>query len=160
MILALAASLSLVLAAPQGAPQESLVFSGPGAVVLNFVKADRVEQFEAALADLRRALETSDNPVRRQQGEGWRVFSAAEPGPDGTAIFVFVVNPVLRGADYSVKAVVEDAFDEAEARRVVEAFGQSLASVQVFNVESLPSPGSGEAHEPRQQRQQRPLGRR
>jgi hypothetical protein len=126
----MAALLSVLLLVATGAPQDSLIFAARTGIVLNYVKADRVEQFEAALAELRTALETSENPIRRQQADGWQFFRAEEPGPSGTVVFVFAMNPVLRGADYAIHAVLEDALSEEEAGRIAREFADSLAGPQ------------------------------
>jgi hypothetical protein len=118
------------------ATQDTLVFGARTGLVLNYVKADRVEQFEAALAQLRKALETSENPIRRQQAEGWQFLRTEEAGPSETIVFVFVVDPVLRGADYAIRAVLEDALSEDEASRIAREFAGSLAAAQiVLNLE-------------------------
>jgi hypothetical protein len=122
---------AIVLLSASAGAQDSLVFAARAGIVLNYVKADRVEQFEAALAELRKALETSDNPIRRQQADGWQFFRAEEAGPSETVVFVFAVDPVLRGADYAIRAVLEDALAEDEALRIAREFADSLAAAQV-----------------------------
>jgi hypothetical protein len=122
---------AIVLLSASAGAQDSLVFAARAGIVLNYVKADRVEQFEAALAELRKALETSDNPIRRQQADGWQFFRAEEAGPSETVVFVFAVDPVLRGADYAIRAVLEDALAEDEAMRIAREFADSLAAAQV-----------------------------
>jgi hypothetical protein len=129
---AMAALLTAVLLFTAGvATQDSLIFGSRTGLVLSYVKADRVEQFEAALAELRKALEVSDNPIRRQQADGWQFFRAEEAGPSETVVFVFAVHPVLRGADYAIRAVLEDALAEDEALRIAREFADSLAAAQV-----------------------------
>jgi hypothetical protein len=122
---------AIVLLSASAGAQDSLVFAARAGIVLNYVKADRVEQFEAALAELRKALETSENPIRRQQADGWQFFRAEEAGPSETVVFVFAVDPVLRGADYAIRAVLEDALAEDEALRIAREFADSLAAAQV-----------------------------
>jgi hypothetical protein len=129
---AMAALLTAVLLFTAGvATQDALVFGSRTGLVFSYVKADRVEQFEAALAELRKALETSENPIRRQQADGWQFFRAAEPGPDGAVVVIFAVDPVLRGADYGIRAVLDDALAEDEAGRIAREFADSLAAAQV-----------------------------
>ena len=38
-------------------------------------------------------MTASENPVRKQQAAGWRVFKAAEPVPGGNALYVCLVDP-------------------------------------------------------------------
>src|SRR5258705_1544160 len=102
-------------AAPAAAPAQAaapspFVFNGDGGVILNFVKADKTADFEMALGKLKEALAKSEKPERKQQAAGWKVFKAAEPGPNGAAIYVFIIDPVAKGADYSVGNIVVEAF--------------------------------------------------
>jgi hypothetical protein len=107
------------------------VFGSDVALVLNFVKPDRTENFEAVIAKLKEALQKSDRPERKQQAVGWRVFKAAEPGPAGAAIYLFVIDPPLKGANYSVAALVAEAFP-AEAQTLQEDFADALAQGQTL----------------------------
>src|SRR5437868_4153065 len=88
-------------AAP-AAQQNPFVFPGDGGVVLNFVKADKTADFEMILGKVKEALAKSEKPERKQQATGWKVFKATEPGPSGAVIYVFVMDPVSKGAEYSV----------------------------------------------------------
>ncbi len=45
-------------------------------------------------------------PVRNQQGWGWKIFKAAEPGPNGSVLYVFVMDPAVKGADYGVAKIL------------------------------------------------------
>jgi len=127
------ALVALVVAAYQQAqpappPQ---VFGSDVALVLNFIKADRTADFEAVIAKLKEALQKSDRPERKQQAVGWRVLKAAEPGPAGAAIYLFVIDPPLKGANYSVAALLAEGFP-AEARALEQAFASDLAQGQTF----------------------------
>ena len=77
---------------------------------LNAIRADGTDDIGMGLARLAEALANSPNPVRRQQAEGWRVFRAAESGPNSSVLYVFVVDPVVPGADYGVARVLAEAF--------------------------------------------------
>ena len=107
------------------------VFGSDVALVLNFIKADRTADFEAAIAKLKDALQKSERPERKQQAVGWRVFKAAEPGPNGTAIYVFVIDPLLKGANYSVATLLAEGFP-AQAEAFQQDFADALAQGQTF----------------------------
>jgi hypothetical protein len=107
------------------------VFGSDAALVLNFIKPDRAADFEAVLAKLKEALQKSERPERKQQAVGWRVFKAAEPGPAGTVIYLFVIDPALKGANYSVAALLAEAFP-ADAQALQQDFADTLAQGQTF----------------------------
>ena len=114
------------------------VFGSDAALVINFVKADKTADFEAVIAKLKEALQKSERPERKQQATGWKVFKAAEPGPAGSAVYVFVINPPLKGADYTVSTLLAEAFP-AEAQALSERYVESLAPGQTFiNLTLLP----------------------
>ena len=81
--------------------------------MFNTVRPERVADFELLLAEVQQALAHSTNPATQSQAKGWRFFKASEPGPNGTVMFVFVVDPVVKGEDYSLGKVLVDAFPDA-----------------------------------------------
>ena len=87
-------------------------FTGTTALMFNTVRPERVADFELLLAEVQQALARSTNPATQAQAKGWRFFKAAEPGPNGTVIFVFVVDPVVPGEDYSLGKILVDAFPD------------------------------------------------
>lgn len=97
--------------AAQATPAKSpYVFAGDGAAILNFVKADKVADFEMIIGRLKEALAKSDKPERKQQAAGWKIFKASEAGPGGSVIYISMIDPAVKGADYSVIAVLAEAF--------------------------------------------------
>src|SRR3954464_4409974 len=86
------------------------VFPGDGGVVLNFVKQDKTADFEMIMGKVKEALAKSDKPERKQQATGWKIFKASEPGPNGAVIYAFVIDPVVKGGDYSVGNILVEGF--------------------------------------------------
>ncbi len=99
-------------AAQPAPPPDSLVFSSDTALILNAIKPEKAGEFEAVMARLREALQRSTDPTRTQQAQGWRVLKAAEPGPAGAVLYVFVLDPVVKGADYTVSRILAEAFPD------------------------------------------------
>src|SRR5438445_13411634 len=89
-------------AAPAQAAANPFVFPGDAGVILNFVKADKTADFEMVLGKAKEALAKSEKPERKAQAAGRKVFKANEPGPGGAAIYVFVIDRVAKGGEYSV----------------------------------------------------------
>jgi hypothetical protein len=129
-------------AAQQGAPAQPAqeaqpaksiyVFAGDGALILNFIKPDKTADFESIITKLKEALAKSDKPERKQQATGWKIFKAMEPGPNGAVIYVSFMNPVAKGADYSVSAILAEVFPtevQALYQTYSGAFGQPAQNI-------------------------------
>jgi len=119
--------------AQQAQPAKSLyVFAADAGAILNFIKPDKTADFEAAMAKLKEALAKSTKPERKKQAVGWKIFKAAEPGPNGSVIYVSFMDPVEKGMDYEVSAILAEAFpDEREAlyQKYSGAFGQPAQNI-------------------------------
>ncbi len=102
------------------------VFAGDGALLLNFIKPDKAADYEMILGKLKEALQKSDKPERKQMAESWKIYKAAEGGAGGAVIYVSVISPAVKGADYTVSTILAEAFP-AEAnelyKKYAEAFG-------------------------------------
>jgi hypothetical protein len=113
------------------------VFGAPAGLILNAIRPDAVADFERVLGRLAQALATSPDPVRRRQAEGWRVFRATEPGPSDSVLFVFLVDPVVPGADYGVARVLAEAFpDEAGALYALYSGAYAPGGQTMLNLEA------------------------
>lgn len=100
-------------------------FGPDGGVVLFFVKPDKATDFEAVMAKLKEALQKSDKPERKQQAATWKLFKSPEPAGPNT-LYLFVIDPPVKGADYTVGNILFDAFP-AEAQAIYKQFADSLA---------------------------------
>ena len=87
-------------------------FTAPVGLTFNTVRPERVAEFERLLAEVQTALKNSKNPTTQAQAKGWRFYKAAEAGPGGSVMFVFVIDPVVPGEDYSLGKVLVDAFPD------------------------------------------------
>ena len=100
-------------AAAPAAPPMPRTFTAPVGLLFNSVRADRVGDFEKVLAYLHAAREKSTTPTIEAQAKGWRIYKAAEPGPNSTVLFVFSFTPVVAGADYSLGRILAEAYPDA-----------------------------------------------
>jgi len=115
-------------AAPaQPAGPSPFVFPGDAGVILNFVKADKAADFEMVLGKLKEALGKSEKPERKEQAAGWKVFKASEPGPGGAVIYVFVMDPVAKGAEYKVGDILVEAFG-AEGQTLYKTYSEAYGT--------------------------------
>ncbi len=120
----------------QDAPKNPYIFAGDGAVMLNFIKADKAADYEALVARVKDALQKSEKPERKQQAENWKFYKAAEPGPNGAVVYVSMVFPAVKGADYGITTILNEAFP-AEGRDLYQKYVDALAGGNILNLTLL-----------------------
>ena len=96
-------------AAPAPAPQ-ARVFSGDVGIMFNVIKADKTADFEMVIGKLKEALAKSDDPVHKQMAAGWRVIKNPEPIQGGNYLYAFLIDPVVKDADYTVSRILAKVF--------------------------------------------------
>jgi hypothetical protein len=112
------------------------VLAGDAGLIFFPVKPERTADFEKIMAKLKEALVASQDPVHRDQAAGWKVFKAVEPGPNNTALYVFVIDPAVKGADYAFWKTLYESFP-AEVQQLYRLYtaasagGQSLLNLQL-----------------------------
>ena len=116
-------------AQPAATPAPSpFVFNGDGGVIFNFVKADKAADFEMVMGKLKEALAKSEKPERKAQAAGWRYFKASEAGPNGVVIYVFILDPVAKGAEYSVGNILVEVLGATEGQALYKTYSESYAN--------------------------------
>jgi hypothetical protein len=105
--LAVSPAIAQEQASPRPAARGGLVFDGDAAFVVSVIRQDKAAQFESILARLQRVLANAPDPRRRRQATNWRVFKSDEPTPEGTVRYVFLMDPVVPGADYGLGTLLE-----------------------------------------------------
>lgn len=104
-------------------------FTAPAGLLFHTVRSDRVAEFEKLVAFLQAALEKSTDPTIRAQARGWRVFRAAEPGPNGTVLYVFVIDPAVPNAEYGFGRILADVFtDPTQLQQIWRLYTSSVTS--------------------------------
>ena len=107
------------------------MFASDAGMVLNFIKPEKTADFEAVIDKLRQALQKSDKPERKQQAATWKVFRAKEPGANGSVLYVFTIDPAVKGADYTVSTILAEAFPD-EVQALYKQYAEAYASGQNF----------------------------
>ena len=127
-------------------PLGARTFTAGTGVIFNAVRPDRVVDFEMVIGYLQAAFDGSTDASVRAQARGWRVFKATEPGPNGTVLYVFVIDPTVAEADYGLGRILSDAFPD----RIQDiwklytgslAGGGSLLNLTPVQPPPLPPPG-------------------
>ena len=104
-------------------------FANDGGMVLNFIKPDKTADFEAVVGKLKEALNKSEKPERKQQAASWKVFKSPEPA-GANVLYVFVIDPAVKDADYTVSNILAEAFPPAELNTIYKQYADSYAQGQ------------------------------
>ena len=126
-------------AAQQPAPKEPRVtFKTDAGVLLFTIKGDQTTAFEELVAKVRDLLSKSEDPIRKQQLNGWKVYKAAEAAAGGNALYVLVVDPAVKAAEYDpIMLVVEGLgkdYATPENQELVKKFAGVFANVNQLNL--------------------------
>ena len=112
-------------------PAQRRVFTGAVGILFNFVKTERAADFEAVLTRLREAFGRSASQARQRQAAGWRVLRQAGNEPAGENVYLFLIDPVEKDADYSPARLLDEALGLNEAaeliKRYVPAFSRGVS---------------------------------
>lgn len=127
--LAVGVGLGTVLTSGEAEAQQDYTFNSDAVVMLHFVKADATADFEAVMRKLSDSLEQSQNTqVNRQaQKRGWKVYRAADDITGRGAMYVYVIDPVVAGANYAESIIINEVFP-AEVQSFYESHVGSYQS--------------------------------
>jgi hypothetical protein len=120
------------------APAPGRVFASDAGMIINTIKADKTADFEMVVGRIKEALQKSENADRKAQAASWRLFRVMEPGPNNSVLYVFWIDPPVKGADYTVSKILNEAFP-AEVQALYKTFndsysgGQSLLNLQLVS---------------------------
>ena len=98
-------------------------------MVLNFIKPDKTADFEAVMVKLKEALQMSKEPGRKEQAASWKVFKSPEPA-GANVLYVFVIDPAVKDADYTVSNILAEVFPPAELNTIYKQYADSYAQGQ------------------------------
>jgi hypothetical protein len=116
-------------AAPRTPSSESpFMFSSDAAVLTLFVKSERIPGFEQVVRRVHEGLVASRQPIRLEQAAGWKLFRSKQDGPNGTVLYVSVIAPVVKGAEYSVPHLLQEAYPQ-EAAQLLPLYRDALAGL-------------------------------
>jgi hypothetical protein len=121
--------------ARSAAASPDYLFAAGTALLLFYVRPDRVSDFEAVTARISQALAASADPVRRQQAGGWRMFRSSEAARDAV-VFVFLLDPVVPGADYDPVRILSEGLPN-EVQPLYERLKAAVIRVERMGLSAL-----------------------
>ena len=123
-------------AASQAVVPASRRFTSDAGVMFSVIKPDKVADFELVMGRVKEGLARSEDPKRKQQALGWRVFKGLEAGPGGNVVYVWILDPPVKDADYTITEILREAFP-SEAQDLWSKYqacfvsGQTMLNLQL-----------------------------
>jgi hypothetical protein len=106
----------------QAAPNKT-TFTGDIVVMAYAINPDKTADYEKVLTTLKEALTKSEAPEAKQQLAGWKVIKNAMPNPDGSIVYIHIISPVVKDADYSImNNIYASVKDPAEQKAVFDLY--------------------------------------
>ena len=102
----------------QTAPQKTL-FSGDVVIQAFAINPDKTADYEQVIAKLKDALTKSETPEAKEQLAGWKIIKNATPNPDGSIVYIHIISPVVKTADYSVMNNIYSAVKDPTEQKAV-----------------------------------------
>lgn len=106
----------------QAAPNKT-TFTGDIVVMAFSINPDKTADYEKVIAQLKDSLTKAEAPAAKQQLAGWKIIKNAMPNPDGSIVYIHIISPVVKDADYSVMNNIYAAVkDPAEQKAVFDMY--------------------------------------
>ncbi len=131
--MAIGVMLGTLLTSNQAAAQPTTTFTGSAAFMFHFVKPAATSDYEGVMQKLSDALQASQNEEtdRKAQARGWKVYRAgADFTGQGSVPYVWIIDPVIGGANYAASTIMNEAFPE-EIEGLFETYNGSFTDGQV-----------------------------
>jgi hypothetical protein len=112
-------------------------FTSPSGMIVSAVRPERAVDFEMVMGYLEDALAKTTDPTLRAQAQGWQILKATEPGPNSTVLYVFVIDPTVAGADYSLGPILSSAYPD-RIQEIWKLYTGSLVNQSLVNLSPLP----------------------
>jgi hypothetical protein len=114
-------------AAAQAAAPQKTTFDGDSVVWIFSVNPGKDADYEQVIAKLKAALAKANTPEAKQQAAGWTITKSTKPlTQDGSSTYIHIINPVVKGADYSIVNIVYAQSTDEEKRAFYELYRGSL----------------------------------
>jgi hypothetical protein len=128
-------------AAPAASKEPRMALTGASGAFMFIIKSDQTAAFEELATKVKAALSASDNPVRKQQAAGWRVFKAAEPAPQGNSLYLCFVDPAIPAAEYDPLVILSESLGTnagtPENQEMLKKYAGVFANVSRLNLSPI-----------------------
>ena len=91
---------------------QKTTYTGEVVVAAYVVNAGKEADYEKVMATLKDALAKSARPEAKQQLAGWKVIKNSTNQPDGSPLYLHIISPVVKDADYSIGNIVYEVLKD------------------------------------------------
>ena len=134
----------LIHATASTAVAQERVYTAAAGMLFHPILPEKTADFERVILRVRDALRVSTNTVRQQQAASWKVYQSIEPGINNSVLYIFVMDPALTAADYTIGNILREELP-LEAQELYEAFASSYAySPSLINLRLVADFGQAE----------------
>jgi hypothetical protein len=117
---------SQTASAQEKGPQKT-TYTGDMVIAAYVVNAGKDADYEKVIATLKDSLAKSPRPEAKEQLAGWRVVKNSAKQPDGGSLYVHVISPVVKDADYSITNIVYEVVkDPMEQKNFFDLYKGAL----------------------------------
>lgn len=99
-------------------------------VLLNHIKADKCQQFEKFVHDILWPIALESDPISQQVAHHTRVLHPVEMNKDSTYTYIFIMDPVIQGANYQFSYYLKKKYDEVKTKEYLKMADECFASPQ------------------------------
>ena len=98
---------------------QKTTFSGDVALVAYAINPDKTADYEKVIAALKDSLAKSEAPEAKQQLAGWKVIKNGMPQPDGSIVYIHIISPVVKDADYGIMANIYPSLKSPDEQKAM-----------------------------------------
>ncbi|MGE5432538.1 MAG: hypothetical protein ACM3QX_15755 [Syntrophomonadaceae bacterium] len=99
-------------------------------VLLNHIKPDKRQQFEKFIHEIFWPASRRLSKTDQQLFDQTRVLHPTQKDEDGTYTYVFIMDPVVKGGDYSIEKLLVKEFGKEKGEEYIKMFNECLAAEQ------------------------------
>ena len=133
--LALSLGLSPDASAQKSAPARALAVAGDTVWVVAYsVKPEKRAQYERFVNQFLWPSAAKLAPAEQRAFRQTRVLNPVKPEADGTFAYLFIMDPVQKGIDYSILSLLKKAYGNDKAAEYYKLFTESIVgSAKVYS---------------------------
>ncbi len=132
MRVAICTLIALCLVPSSSQAQREVRFDSDEGIVLTYVLRDRTDDLERVVSRVLELLSESADVSHQEMAAGWRTFKAREPGPSNSVLYVWLLEPVTKGADHGIPQLLRVLLPPDEANALTRTYTESLAGSGLY----------------------------
>lgn len=101
-------------------------------VIINTVKTEKKELFEKFMHDVFFDAVSEDEGLNKFLVRKTRILHPAGDNENGTSTYIFIMDPLIEGADYSIYPFLVQKYGEEKAKKYLEMWKESVAKPQII----------------------------